>query len=156
MCQDVAARRTHEGNPTEGWQIFEEFVRAWAPTRYPGRLRSCEPGRSTADVILIDKAGATVLQAKHYTKPLRSIPKKLHLREIAEHYGIKIRRYVFVVSTRDRGGWTDRCWNVQATERVKNLIPDPTIAVDVVLESELQSDTLLEPSLYEQFFRDSR
>lgn len=155
MCRDVAARRTREGNPTKDWQIFEEFVRAWAPTRYPGRLRTCEPGRSTADVILVDRAHrATLLQAKHHTNPLKYLPTRLHLREIAKDYDVEIVRYVYVVSTRAASGWTDGCWNVQASKTIENLVPDSHIAVDVVIETELQSDTLLEPSLYEQFFRD--
>jgi hypothetical protein len=155
MCAARARQRSALGDAVAPWQVFEEFVGDWAVARYPGRLRYIEAGRESADVLIVRGGKGIVIQAKHVRQPKKHIPRRLYLRNIVEGFGItEIERYVLVISTSDQGGWRDAFWDVQATMRVRNLVPDSRITVEVVLEPELQTDVLLDLPLYDKFFRE--
>lgn len=131
---------------------FERFLEEWAPFRFPGRLESLPVGESAADVLLIrsvqDRAFGTAIQAKHYAEPRRCIPKKNpRLRELGIKYEVTIDRYVFVVSTSQRGGWLDSMWHAQHSEAVRNVVADRSVDVTVITEPELQTDIVLNDRL---------
>lgn len=159
---EMCARRAREGSRGSGnpgklvkpWQVFESFARDWALTRYPGKLLTASDGLPTADVVIADGDAATLIQAKHYRRPRQAKPKRLRLRELAERFGLRIIRYVFLVTTSDPAGWHDRMWHFQDSEDIRNLVPDPSIRVDVFDEPTLQMDTLLSDFLYERYFRE--
>ncbi len=135
-------------------EIFEDFVRDWAPYRYPGRYRHVEAGRETADALIVHRGKGTFVQAKHVAKPLKHIPKILYFRTLAEKYNVEVERYVLVISTSDRKGWQESLWHAQYTERVRQLVPDPRIIVEAVLEPELQTDVVLNDELFEKYFQE--
>jgi hypothetical protein len=131
---------------------FEKFLEEWAPLRYAGRLEPLPRGETAADVLLVREVNGrmfgTAIQAKHYASPRRSIPKaNPRLRELGQKYGVTIDQYVFVVSTSDVRGWRDSMWHAQASEGVRNVIVDQTVAVSVVTEPELQTDVVLNDQL---------
>jgi len=164
MCKFHAARGRLPGAATgaaavhsdelQPWRVFEEFVRDWAPTRYVGKVIHVDPGFETADLLIVDKGRATVVQAKHVLNPAQSLPTRLYLRSVAEHYNVTVSRYALVISTSHPDGWKDTMWHAQHSERVRQLVPDTSIVVDVVTEPELQNAVLLNDWLYGRYFAD--
>jgi len=138
-------------------EVFEEFVGDWSETRFLGKRLSGVAGMPTADTIMVRESGqkriATIIQAKHYENPRRSIPNHLYLRELCKQYEIDIiEGYVYVVSTSNKHGWKDKMFHYEDQKKILNLVPDPSISVKVVTEPELQTDVSLSDKLRFKYF----
>ena len=153
MCSRIAQDRGMRAD-----EIFEDFVREWAQTKFPGKPVDLPAGESAIDVLLVRTVNGEqigiAIQAKHYTKPKDSVPTKNPLlREVALRYQIaRFERYVFVVSTADPQGWRNEMWHAQTSQAVRNIVSDTSIPVTVVIEPELQTDVVLSDLLLRKYF----
>lgn len=152
MCAQIAKQEEKKKD-----EVFEDFVSDWASLRFFGERISEPVGQPTSDTIIIreinDERIATIVQAKHYKNPRQSIPRKLHLRDLATSYNIdRIEKYVFVISTSNEKGWNKNLWHYEDERKLRNLIPDTKIDVVIVTEPELQTDVILTDQLFFKYF----
>lgn len=152
MCR--LRSNAHEVKP---YEAFEHFIEEWAPFRFAGTILKMPPGETAADVLLVREMNGrrfgTAIQAKHYSRPKESVPNRNpRLRELGAKYGLTVDRYVFVVSTSAENGWDDRMWNSQTSEKLRNIIADLSVEVQVMTEPELQTDVVLNDYLLRMFF----
>lgn len=152
MCEKHAIRSQKKPH-----EVFEEFVGDWSETRFLGKRISSVDGMPTADTIMMRESGskrvATIIQAKHYKNPRRSIPKNLQLRELCQQYEIdEIEGYVYVISTSNKLGWNDKMFHYEDQKKISNLVPDTSVSVKVITEPELQTDVSLSNKLRDKYF----
>lgn len=148
MCKRLAGKAPFGKTPED---VFEDFVRDWAMTRFPGEYKHVEKGQWTADAIVVQDGEAVVLQAKHVARPKQHIPKVLYFARLRETYGISVKRYVFVLSSSRAKGWLENDWQAHWTEILRNRLPEG-VECQVVAEPELQTDVLLNDALYDKYF----
>lgn len=153
MCEHWAER-----DGVERWQVFERFVRDWASTRYSGRYHHPPAGFPTADAVFIQGQSATIVQAKHVSRrPRIGRDRVLWFRHVERALrdmipGVTVQRFVLVISSSRKSGWSDSLWQSADTERLREAIPRESMLCEVVSEPTLQMDVLLSSWLHQRYF----
>jgi len=151
-----AKKLNHHADKIDPWEIFEEYVRDWAEIKFDGEVKECNRNQATVDIVCKTKKGCIYIQAKLVKNPKSARPSNdPPIKRIRTQYG-KLSKYVFVVANSGSTGWKKNDWDASCDEKVWEKMPEylnRRVFDQAVTEPALQIDTVLEPALFDKYFR---